>query len=311
MTTRRLSFLKYLLPLLLLICIAGGVWGYQNFFAKKTDTTGYTPDLSKEYLVTQYADATGAQGTFYTVENDTSFIIIDGGWAENEEAVRKIIKAHGNKVDAWIISHPHRDHAGAFNAIYANPQGITIDAIYDNGFDYDFIESVGEPYDDITVMETYYQLTVNDPAVTHLKRGDVLDVCGLTLEVLNAYDEIVLYTVGDEKDYQNNASLLFLLKSQNSSMLFCSDIKYDMDSYLLETYQNAIACDYVQTGHHGNWSFSDAFYEKTGAEVFFIDAPSTITDSPDFPASTLKNGLLQNGKAVLDFSTAPNSVTLK
>lgn len=284
---------------------------YLSYLNSRKDSTGHTPDLATEYLVTQYPDATGVQGTFYTITNENTLIIIDGGWAENEQAVRDVIARHGNRVDAWIISHPHKDHAGAFNAIYANPDGITIDTIYDNGFDYDFIESVGEPYDDITVMETFYALTKDASNVIHLKRGDTLDLCGLTLSVYNAYDDIVLYTVGDEKDYQNNASLLFKVSSANSSILFCSDIKYDMNDYLLTANGDELACDYVQTGHHGNWSFSDAFYEKTGASVFFLDAPAEITDNPDFPASTLKSSLLGKNKTVLDFSTAPNTVTLK
>ena len=276
----------------------------------KKDSTGHLPDLSAEYLVTQYADESGRQGSFYTISKENCLIVVDGGWAENEAAVRKVIASHGNVVDAWIISHPHQDHAGAFNAIAARPDGITIRRIYDNGFDYEFIESAGEPYDDVTVMETYHALTDGADEVTHLTRGDVITVCGLTLTVYNAWDETVLATVGEEKDYQNNASLLFKLAGAEKSMLFCSDIKYDMDAVLLETYADAIACDYVQTGHHGNWSFSDAFYEKTGASVFFLDAPSEITDG-DFPAKTLKEQLLGQKKTVLDFSTAPNTVTLR
>ena len=163
----------------------------------KKDSTGYTPDPATEYLVTQYADATGVQGTFYTITNDTTLIIIDGGWADNASAVREVIAAHGNHVNAWILSHPHQDHAGAFNQIYAAPDGITIDAVYDNGFDYDFIEAAGEPYDDITVMETYHTLTRDASNVTHLHRGDVLSICGLTFSVLNAYDDTVLQNVGD------------------------------------------------------------------------------------------------------------------
>lgn len=275
------------------------------------DSTGYLPDLSTEYLVTQYPDATGVQAQFYTIENDDAFIIIDGGWAENESAVRKVIAAHGNVVDAWIITHPHKDHAGAFNAILKNPDGIIIRQIYDNGFDYDFIMSTGEPYDDITVMENYYALTKDLPNVTHLRRGDELSICGLTCQVYNAFDEIVLANVGDELDYQNNASLLFKLSSAGSSILFCSDIKYDMDTYLLAAYGDALSCDYVQTGHHGNWSFSEAFYEKTGASVFFFDAPADITENPDFPASRFKDSLEAQNRTVLDFSTAPNTVTLK
>lgn len=279
--------------------------------ASITDSTGYTPDLSSEYLVTQYSDATGVQATFYTIENEESFIIIDGGWADNADALRKIIARHGNHVDAWILSHPHKDHAGAFNEIYANPGEITIDAIYDNGFDYNFIESVGEPYDDITIMETYVSLTKDADNVTHLKRGDHLTICGLTFDIYNAYDDIVLSTVGEELDYQNNASLLFKVSSRNSSMLFCSDIKYDMDPYLFTTYREELSCDYVQTGHHGNWSFSEEFYDASGAFVYFIDAPDSITDNTDFPASELKKNLLEKGKMVLDFRSAPNSVTLK
>lgn len=278
---------------------------------QEKDSTGYTPDLAKEYLVTQYADTTGQHSTFYTITNKDSFIIIDGGWAENAEAVRKVIKKHGNTVDAWIISHPHKDHAGAFNEILADPQGITIKQIYDNGFDYDFIESAGEPYDDITVMETFHALTKDAANVTHLKRGDVLTICGLTFSIYNAYDDIVLNSVGSEKDYQNNASLLFTVSSSNDSMLFTGDIKYDMNDYLFENYGDVIDCDYVQLSHHGNWGFSDEFYDKTGASVFFLDAPAEISDSPNFPASTLKRSLSEKGKTVLDFTTAPNTVTLK
>lgn len=284
---------------------------YRSQEKSRQDATGHTPDLSVEYLVTQHPDATGVQGTFYTITNDNTLIIIDGGWAENETAVRDVIAAHGNHVDAWIISHPHQDHAGAFNAIFADPQGITIDAVYDNGFDYNFIQSVGEPYDDITVMETFYALTKDNPRVIHLKRGDVLSICGLTFSVLNAYDDLVLNNVGDEKDYQNNASLLLKVASANNSMLFCSDIKYDMNDYLLSSLGDSLACDYVQTGHHGNWSFYDDFYEATGASVFFLDAPTEITDNPDFPASALKASLTKKNKTVLDFRTAPNVVTLK
>ena len=291
------------------LALIGTLFWYEA--GSRKDSTGYTPDLSSEYLVTQYADATGVQGTFYTISNQDTLIIIDGGWTDNAPAVRKVIAAHGNVVDAWILTHPHQDHAGAFNAIYANPGDITIRRIYDNGFDYDFIESVGEPYDDIQIMETYHALTADADNVTHLRRGDVLPLCGLTLSVYNAYDETVLYTVGDEKDYQNNASLLFEISSTGTSMLFCSDIKYDMSDYLLANYGDAISCDYVQTGHHGNWSFSDEFYVKTDASVFFIDAPPTITDNPSFPASILKQWLLGEEKTVLDFGTAPNSVTLK
>ena len=98
-------------------------------------------------IITQYSDATGRQANCYTITNNGHLIVIDGGWAENAPAIRKIIKKNGNHVDAWFISHTHSDHVGAFNVIYADPQGVTIDRIYDNGYDYEFIKEAGEPYD--------------------------------------------------------------------------------------------------------------------------------------------------------------------
>lgn len=296
---------------LLAAAVLLGFLSYAATEEAKKDSTGYIADTKTEYTVTQYPDLTGQQATFYTISKDDTLIIIDGGWTGNADAVRKVIAQHGNVVDAWILSHPHKDHAGAFNVIFQDPQGITVKEIYDNGFDYDFIRSVGEPYDDISIMETYHALTKDASNVTHLKRGDTLSICGLEFSILNAYDDIVLANVGGEKDYQNNASLLFKVSSEHSSMLFCSDIKYDMDPYLLEHYTDEISCDYVQVGHHGNWSFSEEFYSRTGASVFFLDAPATITENADFPASALKDSLLAQKKTVLDFETTPNTVTLK
>ena len=40
-----------------------------------SDTLGQTYDLHNDYLITQYADATGQHGTFYTIENSESLII--------------------------------------------------------------------------------------------------------------------------------------------------------------------------------------------------------------------------------------------
>ena len=86
---------------------------HHTLVESKKDSTGYTPDPATEYLVTQYADATGVQGTFYTITNDTTLIIIDGGWADNASAVREVIAAHGNHVNRITPAHsirstPHR-----------------------------------------------------------------------------------------------------------------------------------------------------------------------------------------------------------
>lgn len=130
-------------------------------------------------IITQYSDATGRQANCYTITNSGHLIIIDGGWAENAPALRKVIAQNGNHVDAWFISHTHSDHVGAFNVIYADPQGVTIDRIYDNGYDYEFIKEAGEPYDSMGLepLETFHNLTKDADNIIHLRRDEELEVC--------------------------------------------------------------------------------------------------------------------------------------
>ena len=262
-------------------------------------------------IVTQYSDATGKQANCYTITKDGHLIIIDGGWAENAPALRQIIAENGNHVDAWFISHTHSDHVGAFNVIYADPQGITIDTVYDSGFDYDFIREAGEPYDSMGLepANTYDALTKNAENVVHLKRDDEFEVCGLKIRVFNAFDDIVKQNVGEQFDYQNNGSLCMKFTNIDESFLFTGDIKLDMNTYLFDTYGEAMSGDYVQLSHHGNWGLNTEYYDQMNAKAYFADIPSEFYET--HPIGELRQHLLENGKTYYDYSMAPNSVELK
>lgn len=310
----------FLVVVMAVVALLAGASAYRRYKAKKYAEEHTNAALLKkaeselaegEWLITQYDDANGAQSCVYTISTKDKLIIIDGGWIENAEELRKIIAAHNNHVDAWIISHPHRDHAGAFNMIYGDLQGITIDTIYDNSYDYEFVEEVGEPYDDITIMEKFYALTKDAENLVHLKRDEEVDVCGLQIHVYNAFDEAMKEHVGGEFDYQNNGSMCFKVTNHDQSFLYMADIKYDMNDYLYQTYGDELKADYVQLSHHGNWGIAAEYYDQMDAEIYFMDAPDYIVDNPDYPAYSLKAHLIENGKTVYDFTTAPNSVVLR
>ncbi|MGN0152010.1 MAG: ComEC/Rec2 family competence protein [Wujia sp.] len=295
---------KKLLYFLIILTSAAGI--YLIFHLKSSSQTAPESGCT----ITQYSDASGAQANFYTITHGQKLIIIDGGWTDNADNVRQIIAEHNNHVDAWIITHPHQDHAGAFNTIYADMRGITIDTIYDNSYDYEFIEKAGEPFDDITVMETFHTLTKDAPNLIHLKRGDKLDICGLTVEVFNAFDDIVIDNIGKRHDYQNGASLCLKVTHETESFLFTSDIKKDIGRYLEDTYGSSLSSTYIQLSHHGNHSLSQDYYDALDARAYFLDAPSSISDNPDYDACSLKKHLSEQGKTVYDLSTAPNSIKL-
>lgn len=263
-------------------------------------------------IVVQYADVTGKQADCYTITKNGRLIIIDGGWTENAPALRQIIADHGNHVDAWFISHTHSDHVGAFNAIYADPQGITIDKIYDNGCDYDFIIEAGEPFDGegVEPARTFYNLTKDADNVVHLERNEIFETCGLKFQVFNAFDDIVKQNVGDQLDYQNNGSLCMKITNVKESFLFTGDIKHDMNAYLFDTYGDALTGDYVQLSHHGNWGLYTEYYDLMDAKAYFSDiTPDFYNDT--FPINELRQHLLDEGKTYYDLGTAPNAVELK
>lgn len=105
-----------------------------------------TADTKQE--ITQYSDASESQAIFYTItSNKKDLVVIDGGVTANAEKVRKVIKKNGNHVDAWILTHPHPDHIGVFNEIYAQPGKIKINQIYDNGLDYEYYDTLDREWD--------------------------------------------------------------------------------------------------------------------------------------------------------------------
>lgn len=256
------------------------------------------------WKVTQYADISGAQASFYTIENsDGRLIIIDGGWAANEQNVRDVIRQHRSHVDAWIISHPHQDHAGAFNKIYADLQGISIDKIYDSPIDYETVKKAGEKWDDLKIFEEYLNVTAGANNITHLNRGDIFELFDLKIEVFNAYDQYVLDNSGD---ITNDSSLMFKVSSINKSMIFCTDIKYQMEDTIAGMYKDRLSCDCIQAAHHGNWSFSEEFYDMTGAKTVFFDSPAWIIQDSQYPAYDLKAHFDSLGVISVDQTTAPN-----
>ena len=87
--------------------------------------------METDWKITQYGNNNGRQSMFYTIKDThRHFIVIDGGWTEDADMVRRIINNNGGHVDAWFLTHPHADHIGAFCAIYKDLKNISIDKVY-------------------------------------------------------------------------------------------------------------------------------------------------------------------------------------
>lgn len=270
-------------------------------------------DGKKQYegrwLITQYGGVDGSQLTFYTMQDEEGhLIVVDGGWTTDADYVKKVLKGLGNHVDAWIITHPHRDHAGTFCEIYKKPGKLKIDQVYAVDMASPELCLENAPWDETEVYTKWLELEIEN--LTYVHAGDTFDVAGLDFEIFNAYDDYV-----DElsDDLLNDGSMMFKVTANEESMLFCADVGKAMSDYLLETYGDALKADYIQMGHHGNGGLKQDFYKSIGAKVAFFDAPDWLMNDTTGTYSTPENKyfMTKNGTSVYSFSTTPNQIILK
>ena len=271
----------------------------------------WVPDTKNKWSVTSYASVTGNQSMFYVIEDASgSIILIDGGYEADAEQVKKIISAHDNHVSAWIITHPHPDHAGAFNKIMSDRGNIVVDNIYVTDVNYDRYKATAKDYDGFDTCETYWQLIKSMDNVIALKEGDEFSCLGLSMKVLHGWDS------GVDKlssNLCNNGSLMFTVSGTKDSMLFCADTESKVENDIISRHASELSSiKYVQAGHHGNWGLSTKFYDCISSpEKVFFDSTNALYMSDAYDASKLRTYFSNRGVSVVNFSTAPNTVTLE
>ncbi len=292
---------KLILPLILAAVLAAG----GSFYVLKHRNHPWT--------VTQYGSSGANQMMCYTVENPRGQLaIIDGGWDYDADALREVIASHNGHVDAWIITHPHPDHTGAFNAIMAaNVDGsVVVDRILTVPVNRERYQETARAYDVIDAYETFYILTKDADNVTYLRENDTFDLIGLQCEVLHSWDE----RVDALPDHLcNDGSLMFRAKGRKESMLFCADVQSEMEPYIIPDHAEQLKADYVQCAHHGNWGLTTDFYDLVEAKTAFMDSPSQIIDDEEsrYDGYLLRNYFEEKGTEILRLDDAPNRIILK
>ncbi len=264
-----------------------------------------TKEKADGWVLTQYSDLTGNNAMFYSLfDRETGdLILIDGGWVENAKQVRDIIDSHGGKVKAWILTHYHGDHAGAFTALYEEYQD-RIETVCATPLDWDDFSEAAQYWDTPEVFEAFLDLTKGKENIVYLNRGDEFNIGRFHFKNFNTYDDQVK-AVGD---IPNNCSLVFKVTADDVSMLFCGDVHNNaLSHFLLEQYGEELKADVVQPGHHGNNSVSTDFYGFLDPKIMLFDAPEWLMTGEDYKTKDLKAWCDENGVAVYDYTTAPNA----
>lgn len=262
------------------------------------------------YYITQYADATGLQAMFYTIESNRGhLIIIDGGNVGNEDYLKQIIDEKGGHIDAWILTHPHPDHVGAFNELWDEIKD-EVDVVYTIDMDYDAYREKAQEWDGFEEYERFLKHMEGFDGLCLLYAGDEIEICGLQCKVFHAYDNWVNQI---SRDLCNDGSMMFRIANKEESMLFCADIGRGMSDRIIQEYGEELKCSYIQMGHHGNGGLSEEFYRLTEPQAAFFDAPEWLmnpAEGANYTTPENRKIMESMGAKIFYYTTAPNRIEL-
>ena len=193
------------------------------------------------------------QGDASLISCDGYNILIDGGEAEYSSVIINFLKKNGiDKIDAYILSHPHSDHIGASAKII---ESVECEKVFTTYFS-EFNIPTTNVYE--RVLDAIFESGAEAVAV---EAGDVFTFGDLTLEIVAP---IV------ESDDYNAMSIVFTAEYKDTSLLFTGDTVKSVENQILENGFD-VDVDVLKAAHHGSTtSNSDSFIDAVSPEYAVI-----------------------------------------
>lgn len=253
-----------------------------------------------------------------------SFIIIDGGWAGVGEGKKlmNILKEQNTGeslpvIAAWILTHPHSDHIGAISDIAS--------AYYDEVV----LERVIFNYmnDEMLALSDSNKILSNATSPLNVLRktlkaekkwgytqvikphtGDVLNIDGVTLEILYTHEDVAPNT--SNLEYNNAASMAFKASVEDKSAIFFADSSAANMLAMAKRYGEFLKSDILQPTHHGRTHGKIEVYSLVLPEVVLW--PCALSSYNEYKNQDYNQYLInnfkrhyisQNGTVTLSFKT--------
>ena len=201
---------------------------------------------------------------------DGRFVIVDGGNYNNatipliQNNLKKLaVDPENIVVAAWIITHAHGDHAGAFckysQTSYKNT--ITVQNFVHHlctAEQYENCDDPGRADQTRELMRTY-----KNANIIKAHTGQVMKIGGTEIEMLFTSADMEPYVL----DYHNTTSLVFRVTAENNSVMVLGDASPDTSSHLVKVYKQYLKSDMVQIAHHGFQGGTVSLYKAIDARV--------------------------------------------
>ena len=209
-------------------------------------------------------------GSFIIKTRDGELIVIDGGHKEELprliECLRVISGEDRPTVSAWIFSHLHGDHYGAYTRLTEDEwrEKLTVCDVYCNLLTREHWVAKGDPelvlaYD--TIMGSDKTLGAKIHVV---KKDDVISVGEIKFEVLHVPDP----TRAAEMNVNDTSVVYKMDYNGEQSIMLLGDAEWVCNEDLVESCAERLRADVVQVGHHGCGNVSKKCYELIGAKAY-------------------------------------------
>lgn len=242
---------------------------YIPISTEKTDRDSYFGGGSLTMLSNKDNDA---QNMSFIFDTGDGLIVVDGGWDTNGESLLKELKARGGNVKAWLITHPHRDHAYALAYILNNHANeVNIENIYYSFFDRDwYVKNDDESVMIYDALMSGFAKLQQERIHGDIKAGDVIEVGKAKIQVLNnAYDI--------KANSGNNSSVCYMISMNGCNVVFLGDMGVAAGNLMAEDVDlRALKCDIVQVAHHGQEGVSYNFYSQLAPKVMMWPTPAWL-----------------------------------
>ena len=209
---------------------------------------------------------------------DGSFIVVDGGHNKIEAssqiytAMRQLAPDPDHiTIAAWLITHSHNDHAGAFLSFRRNyGHQVAVEKILVNfpGDGQYESASTGTSYKTNVLAEA---AKLPGAEVIKVHPGQILHLRDAEIEILYTLD---LYAPQTLTDF-NDSSVVCTVTLGGQRMLVTGDCGVMTSGILCKLYDEALRCDIVQMSHHGYAGATEELYREV--DPLYVLWPSGST----------------------------------
>ena len=218
--------------------------------------------------------------SFIITTADGKIIAIDGGHREDAryfvDYLKKLTGEIKPRVDAWFLTHSHKDHVSAFFEVVQNMSDeIEIGKVYYNFPSVQFLLRGHDRNAAKTAEEFYGLLPLFADKICIVSSGDTCEIGEAKIEILYTTDPEIT------SNATNNSSTVFKMTLGGKTALFLADCGAEAGNKILAKYAGTdmLDCDICQMAHHGQQGVTKEFYEAVRPEICLWCTPKWLWEN--------------------------------